>query len=330
MTFTSGMPDEPRTFFYEISEDSLNMRLDFFLSARPIDLSRSRIQALIKGGEVKVNDLPSKPSYRLKAEDCVALTIPPPVSQALEPGAVDFDVIHEDDSLIVLDKPAGVVVHPAPGHSTGTLVHGLLRHCRDLSGIGGVLRPGIVHRLDKDTSGLMVVAKNDHAHAFLAGQFKAGRVIKEYMALVHGNVKGNEGTIDLPLARHPKKRKEMAVIRAGGRRALTFWKKIHEFQTGFTLLSVIIRTGRTHQIRVHLSYIGHPVAGDSVYGYGRRWWQRQELGKKGILPPIRRQMLHAMRLGFAHPGKQQYLEFEAPLPEDMDRLVEALKQLDLQ
>lgn len=330
MTLSSGMSEEPKTFFYEISEGSLNMRLDFFLSTRSIDLSRSRIQALIKGGEVKVNDLPSKPSYRLKAGDCIVLTIPPPVSQALEPQAVDFDVIHEDDSLIILDKPPGVVVHPAPGHSTGTLVHGLLMHCRDLSGIGGVQRPGIVHRLDKDTSGLMVVAKDDHAHAFLSKQFKAGRVKKEYIALVHGKVKENDGTIDLPLARHPKNRKEMAVLREGGRRALTFWKKIHEFRAGFSLLSVVIKTGRTHQIRVHLSHEGHPVVGDSVYGYGRRWWQKQKLGKKGILPPIRRQMLHSMRLGFAHPDREQYLEFEAPFPEDMDRLVQALKKMDLQ
>jgi 23S rRNA pseudouridine1911/1915/1917 synthase len=174
----------------------------------------------------------------------------------------------------------------------------------------------------------MVVAKDDHAHAFLARQFKAGRVTKEYMALVHDKVKGKEGAIDLPLARHPKKRKEMAVTRAGGRRALTYWKKIYEFQAGFTLLSARIRTGRTHQIRVHLSHIGHPVVGDALYGYGRRWLRRQELGKKGMLPPIRRQMLHAMRLGFVHPGRQQYLEFESPLPEDMDRLVEALKKLE--
>ncbi|MCP4667144.1 MAG: RluA family pseudouridine synthase [Deltaproteobacteria bacterium] len=323
------MPHEPKTFFYKVSKDSLDMRLDFFLSARAMGLSRSRIQALIKDGEVKVNDLPTKPGYRLKAGDSIALTIPPPVSRALEPEAVDFDIVHEDDSLIVLDKPAGLVVHPAPGHDVGTLVHGLLRHCPELSGIGGELRPGIVHRLDKDTSGLMVVAKDDHAHTFLAGQFKAGKVTKEYMALVHGKVKGKEGTIDLPLARHPKKRKEMAVIHAGGRRALTFWKKIHEFQTGLTLLSVIPRTGRTHQIRVHLSHIGHPVAGDPVYGYGRRWRQRQAHRKKGILPPLKRQMLHAIRLGFVHPGRKTYLEFETPLPGDMDQLVGDLKQLDL-
>lgn len=313
-----------------IAHHNQDIRLDVFLANRSNDLSRSRIQALIKKGFIKVNNCASKPSYRLKAGDQVFLTIPPPEIPALEPEAVEFGIVHEDDSIIVLDKPPGVVVHPAPGHSSGTLVHGLLKHCQDLSGIGGVLRPGIVHRLDKDTSGLLVVAKNDRAHAILAGQFKAGEVNKQYLALVHGRIQDHQHEINLPISRHPKKRKEMAVSVSGGKQALTRWKKIEEFQSGFSLLEVAIKTGRTHQIRVHLSHIGHPVVGDPVYGYGRRWWNKHPLHKKGILPSINRQMLHAKRLGFIHPDQKCYLEFESPLPNDMDHVVLTLNWLDLQ
>jgi 23S rRNA pseudouridine1911/1915/1917 synthase len=193
-----------------------------------------------------------------------------------------------------------------------------------------MLRPGIVHRLDKDTSGLMVVAKNDKAHAFLSGQFKAGKVKKQYVALVHGRIKGDAQEINLPISRHPIKRKEMAVALFGGKQALTRWKKIEEFQSGFSLLSISIKTGRTHQIRVHLSHIGHPVVGDPVYGYGRRWWNNHPLHKKGLLPSIKRQMLHATRLGFVHPEQERYLEFESPLPNDMAHAVLVLNWLDLQ
>ncbi len=321
--------ESDRTPSYEITQHSQDIRLDVFLVTHSKDLSRSRIQALIKRGFVEVNNRPSKPSYKLKTGDHVFLTVPPPETPVMEPEAVEFGILHEDNSLIVIDKPPGVVVHPSPGHNTGTLVHGLLEHCRDLSGIGGVLRPGIVHRLDKDTSGLMVVAKNDQAHSFLSGQFKAGKVKKQYVALVHGIPGGDEQEINLPISRHPKKRKEMAVALSGGKRALTRWKKIEEFQSGFSLLSVSIKTGRTHQIRVHLSHIGHPVVGDPVYGYGRRWWKKHPLHKKGILTSIDRQMLHAKRLGFVHPDEKRYLEFESPLPDDMDHAVLILNWLDL-
>jgi len=324
------VPNEfDRVFSYNIQAESQDIRLDVFLSASPVSLSRSRIHSLIVSGNVKVNNHPAKPSYRVKVGDHVLVSVPPPSRQVLEPEAVEFTVLHEDDALIVLDKPAGLVVHPAPGHSTSTLVHGLLQHCRDLSGVGGVLRPGIVHRLDKDTSGLMVVAKNDMSHAFLAKQFKSGTVKKEYIALVHGRPSGDKGKIDLPIARHPKKRKEMSVTRFGGRQALTVWQKIEEFQSGFSLLSIITKTGRTHQIRVHLSHIGHPIAGDLVYGYGRNWWKRHPLHKKGLLPAIERQMLHAKKLGFIHPDEKRYLHFETPLPDDMKRAVQSLKSLDL-
>jgi len=315
---------------FKISGVEQGIRLDIFLSARLAELSRSRIQALIRNRDAKVNGLGSKPSYKLRTGDEISLLIPPPSPQTLEPEALEFSILHEDDSLMVLNKPAGLVVHPAPGHATGTLVHGLLHHCKDLSGIGGVLRPGIVHRLDKDTSGLMVVAKSDQAHASLSKQFRSGMVKKQYVALVHGVVEGQKGEIDLAIARHPKKRKEMTVVHSGGRSALTLWEKIDEFQSGFSLLYVSIKTGRTHQIRVHLSHLGHPVVGDQVYGYGRSWWKRHPLHRKGILPSIQRQMLHAKCLGFLHPAQQRYLEFEAPLPEDMEHVTTGLKWLDSQ
>ena len=324
MTYESDI-----VFSYEIADDGQNLRLDTYISSRAIDLTRSKIQALIKNGHVKVNNTPSKSSYRLKAGDQILVSIPPAPSQLLKPEAVEFRIVHEDSSLIVVDKPAGVVVHPGPGHATGTLVHGLIRHCRDLSRVGGVYRPGIVHRLDKDTSGLIVAAKNDQSHAFLAHQFKTGRVRKQYVAIVHGQIKTDGGEIDLPIARHPKKRKQMAVVPSGGRRALTVWRKVEVFHSYFSLLLISIKTGRTHQIRVHLSHIGHPVVGDSVYGYGRNRWKRHPLYKAGVLPAIDRQMLHAKKLGFIHPVEGQYMEFKSPIPGDMDRVIQSLKSLNL-
>lgn len=319
-----------RIFFYDGPDEGKQVRLDVFVSSSSIGLSRSRIQALIKSGNIKLNNCLSRPSHKLKAGDEISVLIPPPSASMLEAEPVDFSIIHEDGSLIVLNKPAGLVVHPAPGHATGTLVHGLLQHCQDLSGIGGILRPGIVHRLDKDTSGLMVIAKNDYAHTFLAKQFKNGVVKKQYIALVHGRIKGDRGTIDLPIARHSTKRKQMSVALSAGRRALTFWEKIQEFDSGFSLLSLSLKTGRTHQIRVHLSHAGHPVVADAVYGYGRKWWKKQALRQTGMLPSIERQMLHSSKLGFIHPDQERYLEFEAPLPDDMEQMVHALKLLDLQ
>jgi len=319
-----------RIFFYDGPDRGKQVRLDFFVSTSSIGLSRSRIQSLIKDGDIKLNNCLSRPSHKLKVGDKISVLIPPPSASKLEAEPVDFNIIHEDGSLIVLNKPAGLVVHPAPGHATGTLVHGLLQHCHDLSGIGGILRPGIVHRLDKDTSGLMVIAKNDHAHTFLAKQFKNKEVKKRYIALVHGRIKGDKGSIDLPIARHSTKRKQMSVALSAGRRALTFWEKIQEFGNNFSLLSVSLMTGRTHQIRVHLSHIGHPVVADSVYGHSRKWLKRNAVCQTGMLPFIDRQMLHSSRLGFIHPDQGRYLEFEAPLPDDMEQMVQALKLLDLQ
>ena len=313
-------------YFYEIDKDSRDMRLDVFLANCPVNLSRSRIQSLIKDGFVEVNSRPSKAGHRLNPGDQVAVFVPPSAPLTIEPEKIEFDTLHEDDSLIVVNKPAGLVVHPAPGHSSGTLVHGLLDRCDDLSGIGGKLRPGIVHRLDKNTSGIMVVAKSDFAHTFLAKQFRLGLVKKEYITIVHGRIKGDKGKIDVPIARHAKKRKQMSAVLSGGRHALTLWKKIEVFESGFSFLSITLKTGRTHQIRVHLSCIGHPVVGDSVYGYGRKYLKKHFLHKKGLLPEINRQMLHSRCLGFVHPKKNQFVEFEAPVPDDMLQAIKILKR----
>ena len=324
------MNDESdRIVSYLITDKDRDLRIDAFLASQINDLTRSRIQELIKKGFAKVNDRSPKISYRLKRGDQVSLFIPPLRSSPLEPELVKFTLIHEDSSLIVLNKPPGLVIHPAPGHPTGTLAHGLLQYCRNLSGMGGILRPGIVHRLDKDTSGLMVVAKNDRTHAFLAREFKGGRIKKRYLALVHGIIHGAEGEIDLPIARHPKRRKEMSVQPSKGKRAITLWHKMEEFSKDLSLLSVTPKTGRTHQIRVHLSYMGHPVAGDPVYGYRRNWWKKHFPLKNNILPQIKRQMLHAETLGFIHPDSEIYCEFKAPLPNDMDHLLNTLRSIDL-
>ncbi len=318
-----------RVFFFEVSENQQNTRLDLFLTSCSLELSRSRIQALIKGGYIKVNAGPTKASHKLRPGDRISVRVPPPLPEILEPEPVQFGIVHEDEAIIVVDKPAGLVVHPAPGHPTGTLVHGLINHCPDLSGIGGIKRPGVVHRLDKDTSGLMVVAKSDRAHACLARQFKAGAVRKQYLAIVHGATAEKEGRISLPISRHPKKRKQMSVAPTGGREALTLWNKLEEFRCGFSLLSVSLKTGRTHQIRVHLSHIGHPVLGDVVYGYRRNWWKSHPIVKETLLRHVKRQMLHAACLGFVHPASNQYMEFESALPQDMMNTLQALKQLEL-
>jgi 23S rRNA pseudouridine1911/1915/1917 synthase len=278
---------------------------------------------LIRRGCVHVNEGTVKPSYRLKGGDSIVLSLPPARPYHLKPESVQFDVVQEDSSLIVLNKPPGVVIHPAPGHYTGTLVHGLLKLCRDLSGIGGELRPGIVHRLDKDTSGVMVVAKNDAAHSFLSAQFKGKEVTKQYSAIVHGIPKGDQGIIDLPIARHPMRRKEMAVASSGGRRAITQWQKKEELSGSFSLLLVTPRTGRTHQIRVHLSHAGHPVVGDPVYGYRKTWWKKHFSESQD---EVKRQMLHAGKIGFIHPTTRAYCEFSAPMPEDMQRVLELLRR----
>ncbi len=308
-----------------ISAIHVGERLDAFLASQVEELTRSRVQDLIRTGDVTVNQRTAKASYHLKADDRIVLNVPPPVPCRLEPEPVDFEIVHEDDVLIVLVKPAGLVVHPAPGHATGTLVHGLLEHCGDLSEIGGVLRPGIVHRLDKDTSGLMVVAKTDRAHRELARQFKAGEVRKRYAVFVHGAVRRKDGTIDLPIGRDPKHRRRMAVVPETGKKALTLWRVRERWGRVFAYLGIRIHTGRTHQIRVHLSHEGHPVVGDPVYGPKRSWWKRhypQAAGAVGEL--LGRQMLHAEHIGFEHPVSARPMAFDCAIPGDMARVREIL------
>ncbi len=317
--------DSGGTFHLQAPEDLQQARLDLFLVSRLDGFSRSRLQALIKGGHARVNDQVAKASHRLKPGDRVTLCVPPAAPPELAPEDVPFEVVYEDTSLLVIDKPAGVVVHPAPGHDRGTLVHGLLRHCQNLSGIGGMERPGIVHRLDKDTSGLMVVAKTDHAHASLSRQFQTGEVRKQYLALVHGLVKNAEGKVDRPIGRHPHRRQQMAVRASGGRAALTLWRRLEVLGGPFTLLKVTIKSGRTHQIRVHLAHIGHPVVGDPVYGPGRNWWRRHPVFQDNRFR-VTHQMLHAVRLGFRHPETDAAMAFEAPVPDEMDQLLRCLRK----
>ncbi|MFC1493983.1 RluA family pseudouridine synthase [Thermodesulfobacteriota bacterium] len=318
--------DQGRTLKYFIESDEKDTRIDTYLASRSEGLTRSRIQSLVKEGNVNVNGLPVKTSYRVKAGDDITLNIPPASPYLLEPEPLELSLIFEDSSIIVLEKPPGLVIHPAPGHKSGTLVHGLLHHCRDLSGIGGVLRPGIVHRLDKDTSGLLVVAKNDNAHNFLSSQFKNGKVSKKYITVVHGLPENKKGKINLPISRHPVKRKEMAVSTLKGKNALTIWQVDESIGNKFSLLSVIIKTGRTHQIRVHMSHSGHPVVGDPVYGYKKSWWKKNAPSAIEILPVITRQMLHSASLGFIHPETREYMEFSSPIPDDMKLVIAELKK----
>ncbi|MFQ6757282.1 MAG: RluA family pseudouridine synthase [Deltaproteobacteria bacterium] len=293
-------------------------RLDQYLASRfeREGLTRSRIQQLIRSGMVLVNGIPLKAKHILQAGDALTVTIPPQLPSHLIPEQVDFVTLHEDEDLIVLIKPPGVVVHPAAGHSTATLVHGLLHHCGGLSGINGELRPGIVHRLDKDTSGVMVVAKTDYAHQSLAAQFKEREVTKIYQALVDGRLIGESGRVALPIGRHPVHRKKMA-IREDGREAVTNWRVLERFAQGLALLELGLETGRTHQIRVHMAALSHPVAGDPVYGRKNPCYQ--ELG-------ITRQCLHAHTLAFSHPRTGEDLRFTAPLWPDMLQALELLRQ----
>jgi 23S rRNA pseudouridine1911/1915/1917 synthase len=316
--------EQERTISFSAETWDTDTRIDLYLASNLKDITRSRIQSLIREGNAKVNSTPVKTSYRLKAGDNIEIIIPPPAPYLLSPEPLDLEIIFEDSSIIVLDKPPGLVIHPAPGHQSRTLVHGLLHYCDDLSGIGGVLRPGIVHRLDKDTSGLLVVAKNDSAHNFLSSQFKNSRVNKKYTALVHGIPDNSEGTIDLPISRHPVKRKEMAVS-SKGKNALTIWKVRESLGDKFALLSVTIKTGRTHQIRVHMSHIGHPVVGDPVYGFKTAWWRKNTSFSKETVDSINRQMLHSEYLGFLHPVTNEYVEFMSPVPRDMVGVMVNLK-----
>jgi len=302
------------------------IRLDVFLTERLPDCSRSFAGQLIAGERVKVNGQTRKPGYRLKAGDTVSGCIPPPKPSGFLPEPIPLHILYEDQDIVVINKPPGLVVHPAPGHATGTLVNALLYHCPDLGGIGEELRPGIVHRLDKDTSGTLVVAKNASSLEHLAAQFKERSVRKDYLALVHGEMAADCGTIRLPVGRHPVDRKRMSTHSRKGREAETGWRVVRRL-SGFTLLELRLKTGRTHQIRVHCAAIQRPIVGDPVYG--RQKAAANAPGIHALLAPVRRQMLHAWRLEIDHPRSGERMAFESPLPEDMGRLIAELSDRSL-
>lgn len=294
---------------YVVTQAQAGERLDAYL-ARASGLSRARVQRLIQGGQVRVDGHPQKPRHRMSPGERVQLHVPPATPLDLTPEPIPLDILREDDDLIVLNKPPGMVVHPGPGRSTGTLVQALLAHCGTLPGIGGMERPGIVHRLDRDTSGVLVVAKTESAHQSLSRQFKARVVKKRYLALVRGEVRQDSGRIEAAIGRREDDRKRMGVQSRGGREARTVFHVLRRLP-GMTVLALDLETGRTHQIRVHLAHIGHPVIGDQVYG-GRR--ERRRAATDG--PRADRQMLHAWRLAFHHPTTGAWVEFSAPIPED--------------
>ncbi len=298
-----------------VSPHNLPDRLDLYLMKRGVPFSRSRIQKLISEGQIRVNGLPSKASYRVREGDQIELRIPPPAPLELIPEAIPLDIVYEDGSLLIINKAAGMVVHPAPGHDQGTLVHALLYHCKDLTGIGGRERPGIVHRLDKETSGIMVVAKTDEAHQRISRQFKLHTIDRRYLALVYGRMEKKTGKVVLPIGRDRIDRKKISARTSHPREAETRFTVRENFKSA-AFLEVYPQTGRTHQIRVHMSHLGHPVIGDKVYG-GRpaRVFELQ----------VGRQMLHAERLGFIHPMSGEQMIFSAPIPSDMQQVLEALQ-----
>jgi 23S rRNA pseudouridine1911/1915/1917 synthase len=311
-------------FSFTATERAIGRRLDQFLSASNLKLSRSQAKNLIEKHQIFLNQKPTKPSAHIKVGDIISGILPEPSSLSLKPESIPLNILYEDSSIIVIDKPSGMVVHPAYGNSSGTLVNALLYHCKDLAGINGVLRPGIVHRLDKDTSGVVVVAKDDEAFHQLAQQFKNRIVEKTYLALVYGRFAQQEGLIDSAIGRHPSERKRMSTRTKKGRKAITRWKTV-ETLNGCTLLEIFPQTGRTHQIRVHLSSIGHPILGDPLYGRKGRPGALHDPVLKDCVKRMNRQALHAYRLGFNHPQTGERVSFVSPLPQDMKEVLGCLR-----
>ena len=303
-----------KTDIFEVMEEQEGERLDKYLSIIYPDFSRSFFQKLIKDSSVFVNDKVEKASYIVKLEDVVTIHFPDAVQTTIKPENIHLDIIYEDDDLLIVNKPKGMVVHPSAGHYTGTLVNGIMYHCKDsLSGINGEIRPGIVHRIDMDTTGSLIVCKNDFSHINIAEQIKVHSVNRIYEGIVCGNVKEDEGTIEGPIGRHPVERKKMAINEKNGKSAITHYKVLERFGN-YTYMQFKLETGRTHQIRVHMSSIGHPLLGDSLYSSG-----------KSPFKALQGQTLHAKTIGFVHPTTQQYVEFEAPLPEYFEKLLTQLK-----
>ena len=274
--------------------------------------TRSFIQGLIADKAVTVNGKIIKSNYKLKSNDEIVIILPEPIELDVKAENIDLNIVYEDSDVIVINKPKNMVVHPAPGNYTGTLVNGLLYHCKDLSGINGVIRPGIVHRIDKDTTGILVIAKNDEAHNSLAKQFKDHSIKREYYALVEGRFSKESGTIDKPLGRNKKDRLKMDIVE-DGRRAVTHYEVLEQYDKGVSLIKCTLETGRTHQIRVHMASIGHPLVGDQTYGYKKQKFK------------IEGQALHAKTLGFIHPTTGEYIEFTSDLPEYFEELIKKLR-----
>lgn len=299
-------------------------RLDAFITRTLGQLTRAAVQRLMGAGLITIDGKPAKSSHRVVGGEEIRVLIPPPVEATPAAEDIPLEVLHEDGDLIVINKPRGMAVHPGAGTSGGTLVNALLGHCRDLSGIGGELRPGIVHRLDKETTGVLVVAKNDHAHEELSRQFRVHSIKRVYLALVYGSFSTDRGRIEGAIGRHPTDRKKMSGKARHGKQAVTHWRVLERFPR-VTLLELRLETGRTHQIRVHLSESGHPLLGDQVYGGAGREAGLTDAGLKSLIRQLGRQALHARTLGFIHPTTGSYLEFSSPLPPDMERIIHHLQ-----
>lgn len=298
---------------YNIQDENKDERIDKFLSNVIENKSRSYFQGLIEEDKVTVNDKVIKSNYKLRVGDEIKVILPEPVQLDVKAENLDLDIIYEDTDVVIINKERGIVVHPAPGNYTGTLVNGLLYHCDDLSGINGVIRPGIVHRIDKDTSGILVIAKNDEAHNSLSLQFKNHSIKREYYALVEGKFSKLVGTVDKPLGRHKKERIKRAIVE-DGKRAVTHYEVLEQYDKGISLVKCTLETGRTHQIRVHMASIGHPLVGDTLYGS-----KKQKINLEG-------QALHAKTLGFIHPTTKEYMEFDSELPEYFKSLLDILRK----
>ncbi len=315
------------TQVYDIQADQRGTRLDRFLLNATQGVSRTYLQRLVRDGDVTVNgNVAKQPSYALREGDRVCLTLPPPRPlDTVQPERISLDILHEDSHLIVLNKPAGMLVHPANAVNVGTLVNALLAHCTDLSGIGGVERPGIVHRLDKGTSGVLVVAKTDVVHRGLSIQFERHSITRQYVAVVCGAPTETLGTIDARIARSRRDRRRMTTVETGGRHAVTHYEVLERYPQ-FALVQLTLETGRLHQIRVHLQHIGHPVVGDAVYGGEQRALNDADTpALKQVLSQLKRQALHARLLGFEHPATGKRLTFSAEMPKDMQQVVDALQ-----
>ncbi len=298
------------------AEEFVGERIDKFLSCRLEEVSRSYIQKLIKEGHVSVNGKPVKANYKLGAGDKISVEIPEAKEPDILPEDIPLDILYEDQDILVVNKPKGMVVHPAAGHYSGTLVNALMYHCKDsLSGINGVMRPGIVHRIDMDTTGSLLVCKNDEAHRILAEQLKEHTIRREYHAIVYGNIKEDTGTVDAPIGRHPTDRKKMSINHKNGKQAVTHYEVLERFGN-FTYIRCRLETGRTHQIRVHMASLHHPLLGDEVYGPSSR----------PPFPGLKGQVLHAKILGIYHPATGEYMEFDAPLPQYFVDLLQKLRR----